>query len=275
MVFATVPNPQAADTPVGEIASGLSGPERERLRRAFEFAQTVYQRELLGSGEPALEHALGLAGSIARLRLDADSRAAGLLFAIPSYLPNAAETLEAEFGGRVAALVDGIARLNRLRVITRSVVTENKGAARQSQAEVLRKMLLAMVADIRVVLLRLASRAQTLRFLTRADDELRRPVAQETLDIYAPLANRLGVWQLKWELEDLSFRFLEPQVYKRIAGMLDERRGERERFIDEAIGVLARELSASGVKAQISGRPKHLYSIYSNCLLYTSPSPRD
>ena len=123
-------------------------------------------------------------------------------------------------------------------------------------------MLLAMVADIRVVLLRLASRTQTLRYLTRADDELRRPVAQETLDIYAPLANRLGVWQFKWELEDLSFRFLEPEVYQRIAGMLDERRGERERFIDEAIASLARELAATGVKAQISGRPKHIYSIY-------------
>lgn len=262
MVSVTAPNPKSADAPVGELAGGLSGPERDRLRRAFEFARTVYQGKVLGSGEPALEHALGLARSIASLGLDADSRAAGLLFAIPSYLPKSAETLEAEFGERIAALVDGITQLNRLRVITRSVVTENKGAARQSQAEVLRKMLLAMVADIRVVLLRLASRAQTLRFFARADDEMRRPVAQETLDIYAPLANRLGVWQLKWELEDLSFRFLEPEVYKRIAGLLDERRGERERFIDDAIGVLTRELCASGVKAQISGRPKHIYSIY-------------
>ena len=262
MVSATAPTLPSAQASVEGIASGLTGPERERLEHAFAFAQSVYEGKLLGTGEAPLEHALGLARSIADLRLDTDARAAGLLFAVPSYLPQSDEKLKSAFGGHVASLVDGITQLNRLRVITRSVVTENKGAARQSQAEVLRKMLLAMVADIRVVLLRLASRAQTLRFLTRANDESRRPVAQETLDIYAPLANRLGVWQLKWELEDLSFRFLEPEVYKRIAGMLDERRGERERFIDEAIGLLARELSVSGVKAQISGRPKHIYSIY-------------
>jgi GTP pyrophosphokinase len=263
MVSATAPTLPSAQASVEGIAIGLTGPERERLEHALAFAQAIYEGKQLGSGEAPLEHALGLARSIADLRLDADARAAGLLFAVPSYLPQSDEKLKSAFGGNVASLVDGITQLNRLRVITRSVVTENEGAARQSQAEVLRKMLLAMVSDIRVVLLRLASRAQTLRFLTRAPDQLRRPVAQETLDIYAPLANRLGVWQLKWELEDLSFRFLEPEVYKRIAGMLDERRGERERFIDEAIRLFARELSASGVKAQISGRPKHIYSIYS------------
>ena len=263
MVSVTAPTLQSAQASVEGIASGLAGPERERIEHALEFAQSAYEGKQLGTGEAPLDHALGLARSIADLRLDADARVAGLLFAVPSYLPESGETLEAEFGEHVAALVDGITQLNRLRVITRGVVTGNKGAARQSQAEVLRKMLLAMVADIRVVLLRLASRTQTLRYLTRADDELRRPVAQETLDIYAPLANRLGVWQFKWELEDLSFQFLEPDVYQRIAGMLDERRGERERFIDEAIASLARELAASGVKAQISGRPKHIYSIYS------------
>src|SRR3990167_6802350 len=263
MVSVTAPTLQSAQASVEGIASGLSGPERERIEQALEFAQSAYEGKQRGTGEAPLDHALGLARSIADLRLDADARVAGLLFAVPSYLPESGETLEAEFGEHVAALVDGITQLNRLRVITRGVVTGNKGAARQSQAEVLRKMLLAMVADIRVVLLRLASRTQTLRYLTRADDELRRPVAQETLDIYAPLANRLGVWQFKWELEDLSFRFLEPEVYQRIAGMLDERRGERERFIDEAIASLACELAATGVKAQISGRPKHIYSIYS------------
>jgi GTP pyrophosphokinase len=124
-------------------------------------------------------------------------------------------------------------------------------------------MLLAMVADIRVVLIRLASRTQTLRFLGKAPDDLRRPVARETLDIYAPLANRLGVWQLKWELEDLSFRFLEPELYKRIARELDERRTERESFIADAIATLNREISAAGVIAEVTGRPKHIYSIYS------------
>jgi GTP pyrophosphokinase len=124
-------------------------------------------------------------------------------------------------------------------------------------------MLLAMVEDIRVVLIRLASRTQTLRFLAKAPDHVRQPIAQETLDVYAPLANRLGVWQLKWELEDLSFRFLEPELYKGIARQLDERRPERETFINDVIGTLAREIAAAGIKAEVTGRPKHIYSIYS------------
>src|SRR5207244_12321654 len=122
---------------------------------------------------------------------------------------------------------------------------------------------LAMVGDIRVVLLRLASRTQTLRWLARAPDAERAQLARETLDIYAPLANRLGVWQLKWELEDLSFRYLEPELYKRIAGLLEDRRSERERFVEQAIGALADELARAGGLAEITGRPKHLYSIYS------------
>ncbi len=123
-------------------------------------------------------------------------------------------------------------------------------------------MLLAMVEDIRVVLLRLASRTQTLRWLARAPAAERAQLARETLDIYAPLANRLGVWQLKWELEDLSFRYLEPELYKRIAGLLENRRSERERFVEQSIAELADELARAGIRAEITGRPKHLYSIY-------------
>jgi GTP pyrophosphokinase len=126
----------------------------------------------------------------------------------------------------------------------------------------LRKMVLGMVEDVRVVLIRLASRTQTLRWFAKHPLEERHAYARETLDIYAPLANRLGVWQLKWELEDLSFRFLEPEVYKRIAKMLDERRVEREQYIADAMAALARELQAAGVEGEVSGRPKHIYSIW-------------
>jgi GTP pyrophosphokinase len=126
----------------------------------------------------------------------------------------------------------------------------------------LRKMVLGMVEDVRVVLIRLASRTQTLRWFAKNETPERAAYARETLDIYSPLANRLGVWQLKWELEDLSFRYLEPELYKRIAGMLDERRVERERYIAAAIETLARELAAAGVKGEITGRPKHIYSIW-------------
>jgi GTP pyrophosphokinase len=159
--------------------------------------------------------------------------------------------------------VTGIWKLNRLRVVTRGISSREAGAAKGSQAEALRKMFLAMVEDIRAVLIRLASRAQTMRAIAKAPDEVRRPVARETLDIYAPLANRLGVWQLKWELEDYAFRFLEPELYKRIAGMLEERRSEREAFIASAIATLRQHIVAVGVQAEVSGRPKHIYSIYS------------
>jgi GTP pyrophosphokinase len=258
MVSTTRPN-------IGEIGDDLLGtaaPEEDRraLGRALEFARNVYGEKVLGTGEPAYEHALGLARNVAQLRLDADSLAAGILFAVPAYLPDAEEKLTATFGATVALLVSGIDRLNRLRVVTRAAALGRDAAP---QAEVLRKMLLAMVADIRVVLLRLASRTQTLRWLARAPEAERARVARETLDIYAPLANRLGVWQLKWELEDLSFRYLEPELYKRIARLLEERRNERERFVEQAIAELADELARAGIRADVTGRPKHLYSIYS------------
>ena len=219
------------------LATGLDDPERARLSVAVQRASEIYAGKVLGTGEAALQHALGLAGNIAALRLDADTRIAGLLFAVPEYAPAGGIDLHAEFGAQVAMLVDGITRLNSLRVLTRNTSEQAKTASKTgpSQAEVLRKMLLAIVEDIRVVLLRLASRTQTMRFLAASRDtsveEHRIPVARETLDIYAPLANRLGVWQLKWELEDLSFRFLEPDTYQRIAAHLDERRGERETYV--------------------------------------------
>jgi GTP pyrophosphokinase len=241
------------------LNAGISEEDRRTLARALEFAANVYGGKLLGTGEPAYEHAVGTARNVAELRLDADARAAGLLFAVPAYLPGAEEKLKESFGAAVASLVAGISRLNALRVITR---TAAQGEDSQSQAEVLRKMLLAMVEDIRVVLLRLASRTQTLRWLSRAPDAERAQLARETLDIYAPLANRLGVWQLKWELEDLSYRYLEPGVYKRIAALLEDRRTERERFVEQAIAALADDLAHAGIRAEITGRPKHLYSIY-------------
>jgi GTP pyrophosphokinase len=244
------------------ISAGLAEPEAARLRRACDFAVSMYADKRLGTGEPALEHALGLAGSLAALRLDAEARIAGILFAAPQYLEHSEDRLSAEFGSGVAGLVAGIAKLNRLRVVTRALAGQQEGEAHSSQAEVLRKMLLAMVEDIRVVLLRLASRTQTLRYMARASDELRRPYAQETLDIYAPLANRLGIWQLKWELEDYAFRYLEPALYKKIAAMLDEKRVERESFIVAAVAALDAELRATGIGAEVLGRPKHIYSIY-------------
>ena len=264
-MISTVANPATVQVSpaLAAIAAGLPESDAARLAHACEFAATVYAGKLLGTGEPALEHAMGVARNVAALRMDAETRIAGILFSAPQYLADSEAKLGAAFGPTVAALVAGVAKLNRMRVVTRTSLAQETGAARSSQAEVLRKMLLAMVEDIRVVLVRLASRTQTLRFLARAPETVRRSYAQETLDIYAPLASRLGIWQLKWEMEDYAFRFLEPELYKRIASMLDEKRDERENFIGGAVSALVGELRAAGIHAEVFGRPKHIYSIYS------------
>lgn len=251
------------------LSAGLSVTEAERLKAAVEYAWECYGERELGSGEPVWSHALGMAVIIAGLRLDIDSRIAAMLFAIPSYDEQGVVRIEERFGKSAAQLVAGVSRLDRMRPITRGFVAANIEAGDanpvevKAQIEVLRKMLLAMVEDIRVVLLRLASRTQTLRFYAANPDDLRIQVARETLELYSPLANRLGVWELKWELEDLSFRFIHPDIYKKIAGMLDEKRSEREQFIADAVTKVREELAAAGVEnAEIYGRPKHIYSIW-------------
>lgn len=247
------------------LCEGLTADESTLIRDAETFAREVYADNTLGSGEGVLSHALGMALILVGLRLDAPSRLAALLFAVPTYDERGLEKIEARFGRAVAHLVGGISRLNRLRPIARDFVADAAESPQEmkAQIEVLRKMLLAMVEDIRVVLLRLASRTQTLRYYASNPDELRLEVARETLEIYSPLANRLGVWELKWELEDLSFRFLHPDTYKAIARQLDEKRTEREQFITDAIDRLRAELAAVGIRdAEIYGRPKHIYSIW-------------
>jgi GTP pyrophosphokinase len=253
MVTVVQLHPASAGAALEPIAEGLGGAERELLARALEFAEPLYAGQRLSSGEPAWAHALGLATGLAAVGLDAAGRAAGVLFAAPKYLEDP-ERLQAAFGAEITGLAAGVEKLYQLRIATRDSPGE--------QNEVLRKMVLGMVEDVRVVLIRLASRTQTLRFLAKHDSPERVSFARETLDIYAPLANRLGVWQLKWELEDHSFRFLEPELYKKIARMLDEKRLERERYIRKAIEVLSTEMKALGLEPSITGRPKHIYSIW-------------
>ena len=251
------------------LAQGLDPDDAATLRESVAFAWEVYGTAVLGSGEGTWSHALGMAVIIAGLRLDVDSRMAAVLFAIPFHDEHGVARIEQRFGKAAADLVIGISRLNRLRPITSGFVAANieggevNPAETKAQVEGLRKMLLAMVEDIRVVLLRLASRTQTLRFYAAHPDDLRIQVARETLELYSPLANRLGVWELKWELEDMSFRFLHPDTYRKIARMLDEKRREREQFIAAAVDMVSAELEAAGVRnAEVYGRPKHIYSIW-------------
>ncbi len=253
MVSVVQLHPLSGAAALEPLGGGLPPSERALIARALEVAEPLYAGQVLSTGEPVWAHALGLAGNLAAVGVDATARAAGVLFAAPKYLGES-DGLSQQFGEEVAALATGVERLYQLRLATRGTPSE--------QNEILRKMVLGMAEDVRVVLIRLASRTQTLRWFSKNVTEERAAYARETLDIYAPLANRLGVWQLKWELEDLSFRFLEPELYKRIAGMLDEKRLEREQYIAGAMKTLAQELGAVGVKAQITGRPKHIYSIW-------------
>jgi GTP pyrophosphokinase len=253
MVTVVQLHPQSAGAALGPLAEGLGAPERAVLARALDFAEPLYAGQLLSTGEPTWAHALGVGANLAAIGVDAAARAAGILFAAPKHLSDP-EELRTSFGEEIAALASGVEKLYQLRVATRGNPRE--------QNEVLRKMVLGMVEDVRVVLIRLASRTQTLRFFSKHPSPEREGYSRETLDIYAPLANRLGVWQLKWELEDLSFRFLEPELYKKIAHMLDEKRVERERYIANAIQILSGELLALNIKAELTGRPKHLYSIW-------------
>ncbi|MFZ6774529.1 RelA/SpoT family protein [Undibacterium sp. SXout7W] len=251
-----------------QLLEGLSEAEAERFLQALEFVTPLYSGKDVITGQNALQFVQGVVSTLAMLRTDIDTRIAALLFELPALCPAAAEQIEARFGRELVELVSGIRRLMKLReaALTQHDVGRGKDAAGKAatQMETLRKMMLAMATDMRVVLIRLASRVTTLRYFAecKRDDGAAQQYASETMDLYAPLANRLGVWQLKWELEDLSFRFLEPAQYKRIAKMLEEKRLERESFVVSAIARLNSELKAAGIKAEVSGRPKHIYSIW-------------
>ena len=194
---------------------------------------------------------------------------AAALFAIAPHIDDPERVISERFGAEVQSLVADVRKLWRLGSVssraTQATLPEtgrDAQAARRAQVEALRKMLLAFAQDIRVVLIRLASRLQSLRYYAANKLEPSPDVPRETLEIYAPLANRLGIWQLKWELEDLAFRFEEPPTYKRIAKLLDEKRVEREAYVTEAIARLQKELATANIRAEVSGRPKHIYSIW-------------
>ena len=242
----------------------LSSGQKEWLATVAEAAREAYGESLLGSGEAVWPHAVAMAQLAAELRLDVTARAAALLFAIPSQPGFQRDTFEQAWGPDVSRLVRGVFKLNQMRPITQGFASDAQLNPQdlKAQVEILRKMLLAMVEDVRVVLLRLASRMQTLRFYAQHPDSTRLGVARETLDLLAPLANRLGVWELKWELEDLSFRFLHPETYREIAKKLDEKRLEREAFIADAVARVKSALHERGVEAEVYGRPKHIFSIW-------------
>ena len=251
--------PQAVAAWLDALAGAYPRDAIESFRQAFDWTLARAGDQAGADGEKLVDRALGIAGIVAGLKLDPASIRGALLAVLPACRAFDAAEVAARFGDDVAGLVAGVARMDSIRARRVGATAEERAA----QAENLRKMLLAMVEDIRVVILKLAERLAALRWLMSADEAPRRETAREVLDLYAPLANRLGVWQLKWELEDLSLRAIEPETYKQIAKLIDERRLDRQRYIEDVIATLERELAASRIRADVSGRPKHIFSIWS------------
>lgn len=228
----------------------------DQVGQAFAFRQS----ELLSSDSHGqLESALEVATILRDLQVDNDTLLAGILHDAALFEPQRIDIIREQFGDAVADLVSGVAQMDILPVDEHDF---DAGQASQVDAENLRKMLLAMVEDVRVVLIKLAERLHQLRHLKDQPVEIQKKIAAQTQEIFAPLANRLGIWQVKWQLEDLSLRYLEPEAYRQIAESLDERRTDREAYIKHFMTTLHGELEQAGIKAELSGRVKHIYSIY-------------
>jgi len=222
------------------------------LTRAYQFAEAAHAGQMRNSGEPFIAHPLEAAGVLADMHLDMPTLVAGLLHDTVEDSSITVAQVRAEFGEEVAALVDGVTKLGKIKFDSRD----------EAQSESMRKMLIAMAKDIRVILIKLADRLHNMRTIEFLPPDRQRDKAIETMDIYAPLAHRLGISHVKWELEDLSFKVLEPQKYQQIQRLVADSRAAREAYLKQVIDELTSELGAIGIHAEISGRPKHFYSIY-------------
>jgi guanosine-3',5'-bis(diphosphate) 3'-pyrophosphohydrolase len=238
------------------------------VQDAFEFSAKAHEGEVRLSGEAYIEHPLHVAMTLAELQLDAFSISAAFLHDVCENCSVPIIDIETRFGPEVAKLVDGVTRLGKIAWAGEDI------ARRESQAKNLRKMLVAMAEDIRVVFIKLADRLHNMQTLQVMPPQKQHSIALETMEIYAPLAHRLGIWELKWQLEDLAFRYIEPEKYKEIAKLLFEKRVDRENFITQVIKILTDEFAKAGLTAEITGRPKHIYSIYQKMEKYESVGKR-
>ena len=230
------------------------------IEEAYNFAHKAHEGQMRLSGEPYVVHPISTALFLADLNLDATTLAAALLHDVIEDCDVSYEDLQRKFGSEVSRLVDGVTKLSKM-----DLMTSDGGlryGSEDGQAESLRKMLVAMAQDIRVVLIKLADRLHNMETLKAHTPEKRIDIARETLDIYAPLAHRLGIWDIKWRLEDLSFSHLQPDKYREISRLLASKREERESYIDQGCEVLREELQKASITAEVSGRAKHIYSIY-------------
>ena len=245
-----------------QVTSAGSTEESEVLSKARIFAERLLEFESLDSGENSLAHADAVAAILKQIGGSESLQAASYLVYASAYLSKPAEIIGKVFGESMTALAVEATELLRLEKQTRAKqISRPPKLEGVAQTENVRRMLLAFSRDFRVVMLRLASCVQTLRYYAAQKEIAPKEIAQEALTIFAPLANRLGIWQIKWEMEDLAFRFLEPLAYKEIAKLLEDKRTEREVYVEQLRAQLERELREIGVSAQVFGRPKHIYSI--------------
>ena len=224
----------------------------ENIRKAYELADEAHKEQKRVNGDPYILHPLAVAEILADMEIDTTTITASLLHDVVEDTEYMLEDIERIFGKEVAFLVDGVTKLNRLDYRTKE----------DQQVNSMRKMFLAMAKDIRVVVIKLADRLHNMRTLKYMRSEKQKRIAQETLEIYAPLAHRLGIFNIKWELEDLSFRYMEPDKYYDLVDQMKEKRKVREEIVNEAIDVLKKTLTESSISFEINGRPKHFYSIY-------------
>ncbi|MCD8316922.1 MAG: bifunctional (p)ppGpp synthetase/guanosine-3',5'-bis(diphosphate) 3'-pyrophosphohydrolase [Eggerthellaceae bacterium] len=230
----------------------LNAEDEAMITHAFEFASAAHKGQCRKSGEPFVMHPIEVAIILADLHMDADTLCAALLHDTVEDTKATSEDIEREFNQQVAELVDGVTKITRIEV--ESLTDE--------QAATIRKMFVAMSKDIRVIVIKLADRLHNMRTLSALREDRRIFKARETLEIYAPIAHRLGINSIKWQLEDISFFYLEPNKYKQVSRMVTESRAEREQYLSDVIDTLHGEMERGGIQAQIMGRPKHLYSIY-------------
>ena len=247
---------------ITKVREYLPAERLELVEHAYAFAERAHEGQTRRSGDPYITHPVAAAEIVAGLQQDANTVAAALLHDVQEDCGVTPEELKREFNAEVAKLVDGATKLEK--------VDWRAPGADGVQAENLRRMLLAMDEDVRVVIIKLADRLHNMRTLDFQSEEKRRRIAQETMDIFAPLAGRMGIWQIKWELEDLAFRHLEPDKYREIAQLVAAKRTTRERYIAQVEKILSEELERHGLKAEVKGRAKHIYSIYQKMQRYAA-----
>lgn len=237
---------------ISSYANYSGSDDSERIREAFLFARKAHKTQRRATGEPYIIHPLATAEILIELEVDCDTLVAALLHDTVEDTGITVEEISEKFGENVAMLVDGVTKLSRIPYSSKEEI----------QAENFRKMFLAMAKDIRVVLIKLADRLHNMRTIKHMSPEKQMEKARETLDIYAPLAHRLGIYKMKWELEDLCLRYIDKEVYYELVGSISQKRSEREHYLEDIIVQLNQKIADMGIKAEIEGRPKHFYSIY-------------